>query len=503
MTSGSDPVLGVVPRPHHVTLSGPGPTLTHPVLVAPDEWSALGPQFRRDVERDGCLDVSGTPVGGPRIDVRRVPDLPAGAPRARGVSPGHEVDERFTLTVAPDGILIEAAHLAGARHALTTVRQLLAAAAVRGTPGRLPGVRIDDGPRFSWRGLTLDVARTFVAPTDVKRIIDLAALHRLSVLHLHLTDDQGWRLAIPGLPELTDGAEHYSVEDWAELVRHAEGRGITLVPEIDLPGHCAALLRALPGCAPPEGSWLDPRRTGALALVERVLGEVAAMTPGRHVHIGGDEAFGMPDDLFAEVVGASRTAVRAAGKCPVGWQESARAGLRAGDVIQHWMVVETDYAVVERALAPDLLAAMEASMSRSEDDLALAAAAGARVIASPAAHAYLDRPYAEPSLDPGQQEQQARLGMRAYVPAPVSTSLQWEPCAANVGGVGGALWSETIRDIDDLGFLLLPRLASIAEVAWSSAGEWAHHAEELAVQPRLWEAHGWRTWFRSSLVSWR
>lgn len=503
MTSYSGRALGLAPRPHHVRVSGPGPTFTHAVLTAPAEWSALLPQFRRDVERDGCLDVGGLATVGPGIEVRRVAELPASTPRARGISPGHVVDERFTLTATPNGVLIEATHLAGARHALTTVRQLLADAAVRGAPGRLPGLRIEDGPRFAWRGLTLDVARAFVAPADVKRIIELVALHRLSVLHLHLTDDQGWRLAIPGLPELTDGADHYSVGEWAELVRHAEDRGITLVPEIDLPGHCAALLRALPACAPPEGSWFDPRRAGALALLERVLGEVAAMTPGRHVHIGGDEAFGMPEELFAEVVGAARQAVRDAGKQPVGWQESARAGLGADDVLQHWMVLDTDHAVVERALAPDLLAAMKASLGRSEDDLVLAAAAGAWVIASPAAHAYLDRPYAEPSLDPGQEERRSRLGMRAYTAAPVSTSHQWEPLAGNVGGVGGALWSESVGDIDDLGFLLLPRLASVAEVAWSGVGPWAGHAEALAVQPRLWEARGWHTWFRSSLVRWR
>ncbi|MFF1919765.1 family 20 glycosylhydrolase [Streptomyces sp. NPDC058221] len=505
--------LGVVPRPQWVRVSGPGPTLTPWSLdrmLAPDGWRHLGQQFRRDVGSDGTLPVAGRPSGGPAIEVRHVAELPVRIPAARGLVPAHDVDERFTLTVDRDGIVIEATHGAGARHALTTVRHLLADAAVRGTPGRLPGILIEDGPRFSWRGLTLDVARTFIAPADVKRIVDLAALYRLSVLHLHLTDDQGWRIEIPGLPELTENAEHYSVEDWNGLVQYAEGRGITLVPEIDLPGHCAALLRAFPACGPDRGGWLDPTRPGALAILDQVLRQVAAMTRGRHVHIGGDETFGMPDELFAAVVRHARAVIRDAGRRPVGWQEAARAGLGADDVIQHWMVVDTDRAVVERALAPEVLAAMEASLAGSDGDLASALAAGAPVISSPAAHAYLDRPYAEPGLDPGQEERRARLGLRAYTPAPVSTAYRWDPAAMaprsgamNIGGVGAALWSETVRDIDDLGFLLLPRLASIAEVAWSGTGDWDSHADALAIQPHLWEAHGWRTWFRSSLIAWR
>lgn len=208
---GMSATLGVVPRPQQVRASGPGPTPAPSSLhrlVAPDQWRHLGQQFRRDIESDGTLSIAGQSSDGPIIEIRHVAELPVRIPTARGIAPTRHVDERFMLTVDPDGIVIEATHGAVARHGLTTVRQLLAVAAVRGTPGRLPGVLIEDGPRFSWRRLTLDVARTFIAPADVKRIVDLAALYRLSVLHLHLTDDQGWRIEIPGLPELTENAEH-------------------------------------------------------------------------------------------------------------------------------------------------------------------------------------------------------------------------------------------------------------------------------------------------------
>lgn len=472
----------------------------------PDDWAQLITQFRRDVIGDGSLDMTAVDSLCAALKVVELDDPAPRVDQAAGLRPGPDVDERYSLDIGGE-VVIGAASAAGARHGFTVLRQMLSAAVVRGRPGQLEACRVEDGPQWAWRGLTIDVVRLFVCPADLVRMIDLAALYRLSVLHVHLTDDQGWRLEIPGLPELTDGQDHYSTQQWQELSLHAESRGITLVPEVDLPGHCGALLQAFPQLASPDGRWLDPRCPGGLELIDRICAHLCQITPGRFVHVGGDEVFGMPMDLFAQVVDRARRAVRMSGRQPIGWQESARAGLSGDDVIQYWMEVETNWPVVAAALEPGVLAAMAGSMAASGDDVLRAQEVGAALIVSPATRAYLDRPYAEPSVVPEQEEQRARLGMHAYTSSSVMSAHGWTPvgtvgASAHVGGVGAALWLESARSADDIGFLLLPRLASVAEVAWGTGGPWHEHAAALAVQPRLWEAMGWTTWFRSSLIPW-
>jgi hexosaminidase len=445
-------------------------------------------------------------------------------PAITGVSPTGDCppDERHSLTIDEHQIVVRAAEPVGIARGLTTLLQLLTA-----TPSTnegevaLRGARILDAPRFAWRGLSLDLARTFFTVDEVRRVIDLLALYKLNVLHLHLTDDQSWRLpAGRSARSAKSDLAYYSGEDLHALTAYAEDRFVTIVPEVDTPGHASALVRMRPELSSgrnlvewelPHGhthptAWLDPELPLTFEVVEEVLDDIAAVFQGPYIHIGGDEPRGMPHDLYSLYVRRVRDLVRSIGKRPLGWQESARAGLGPTDIIQFWL----SEATLAASLPPEIRAQMQRDLALSRRDVETAVAASAPVIVSPLSHCYLDVPYAEPSADPGQVERQSQLGRRLYSPKTVAESFGWEPIealgpgrATHVAGVEAAIWAETISAFDDLCFLLLPRLPGIAHKAWSDsqAGSYTDHRNRLARHGRLWAQDG-LTYFRASTVDW-
>jgi hexosaminidase len=459
-----------------------------------------------------------------RIELAAGDDIRA-LPAPAGLAPGDPgpADERYALVIDGDQVVVRAAEPAGIARALTTLIQLLATAPPAGPAEiRLPAARILDAPRYAWRGLSLDVARTFFTAGEIRRVIDLLALYKLNVLHLHLTDDEAWRISAgrpAGRPE--PGAAFYRDEDLRALARYAAERFVTIVPEVDTPGHAAALMRLRPDLStgrnesewellPGHGHhavWLDPELPATFELIGQVLAGLAGIFPGRYLHIGGDEPRGMPDDLYVSYIQRLRRLVRSLGRHPLGWQETARAGLGPDDVIQYWLT-GTGLAA---SLPPQVRAQMDADLAMSGRDVETAAAASVPVIVSPLAHCYLDVPYAEPSADPAQAGRQGRAGLRLYAPQTVAGTFGWEPGEtlgpgrdAQVAGVEAAIWAETISGFDDLSFLLLPRLAGVAEKAWSApqAAGWTGHRDRLAWHGRLWARDG-LTYFRSSAVDWR
>jgi hexosaminidase len=252
--------------------------------------------------------------------------------------------------------------------------------------------------------------------------------------------------------------------------------------------------------------WLDPELPATFALMEEVLAGVADIFPGPYIHIGGDEPFGMPHDLYTSYVGEVRRLVRSLGRRPVGWQETARAGLGPGDIIQYWV---SDIALPP-SLPPELHAQLSAQFALSRGDIETASVAQVPVLVSPVSHCYLDVPYAEPPDDPAQVERQGRLGLQFYPPRTVAESFDWEPAEArgrgleaHVAGVEAAIWAETIGGFDDLTFLLLPRLAGVAQKAWGAtrSATWGAHRNRLARHDRLW-AQDNLTYFRTSAVDW-
>jgi hexosaminidase len=441
-----------------------------------------------------------------------------------GVSPTLDgpADERYSLAVDAGEVVLRAAGPAGVARGLTTLIQLVAAAPGTGAGGVvLPVVRILDAPRYAWRGLSLDLARRFFPPGEVRRVIDLLALYKLNVLHLHLTDDESWRLPVgrPAQSSQPDGT-FYSAEDLCGLAAYAADRFVTVVPEVDTPGHAAALMRLHPELntgrneiefeLPPGHKhrtvWLDPELPATFALVEEVLAGVAAIFPGPCIHIGGDEPRGMPRDLYSSYVQRVRRLVRSIGKRPLGWQESARAGLGPDDIIQYWFTGIG----LPASSPPEVRAQLDAGLAKSRRDAETAAVASAPVIVSPLGHCYLDVPYAEPPADPAQTDRQGRVGLRLYAPMTVAESFGWEPAEvlgpgrdAQVAGVEAVIWAETVAGFDDLSFLLLPRLPGVAHRAWSGAqaASWADHRDRLARHGRLWAQDG-LIYFRTPAVDW-
>jgi hexosaminidase len=449
---------------------------------------------------------------GVRIELGPAEELDS-LPAPAGLSPvgGDPPDERYSLTVDAGGIVLRAAAASGVARGLTTL--------VQAGP-TVAGGRILDGPRYSWRGLSIDLARRYFALDEVRRVVDLLALYKLNVLHLHLTDDQSWRLPFGrGAEDALADPAFYPATDLRALVAYAADRHVTLVPEVDTPGHASALVAMHPGLAGGRNRvtfelipghehrtvWLDPELPATFPLVEEVLTGVADIFPTPYLHVGGDEPWGMPHDLYESYVRRVRELVRSQGKRPLGWQESARAGLGADDVIQYWF---TDIALPP-SLPAALRARLDADMARSRQDVETAIAASAAVIVSPLSHCYLDVPYADPPADPAQADRQARAGLRVYPPRTVADSFDWEPAHAlgpergdRVAGVEAAVWSETIRGFDDLTFLLLPRLAGVAQRAWApSPTSWSDHRARLAHHARLWD-QDLLTWFRASTVDW-
>ncbi len=505
------------------TLAGCGGTTTDggvvgavlPLVPAPVRADALGGQpftvtaSTAVVAAPGTDDVAalvaralGGPAGG-SLPVRTASDEPE---KGAGLvvlalsdevpdepSSGDRRSEAYRLTAGPQGVRLTARTVAGLHRAAATLSQLVVA-----TDGEVtvPAVEVSDAPRYGWRGLSVDVARHFLPVDDLRRIVDLVAAYKLNVLHLHLTDDQGWRIALPSRPELAerssgtsvggDPGGHYTADDVAGLVAYAAARGVSVVPEVDVPGHVNAALHAVPelnpsGVAEPEYTGVDVGFSALRASVpatrpflDDVFGDLAAMVPGEYVHVGGDEAFEVGGEEYAQLVGAAVDAVAAAGKRVVGWQEIATVPLPAGTVVQYWQ---------ERSDPAPVIAA---------------ARAGARVLMSPATRAYLDMQYV-----PGYQLGQDWAGYTE-----LRDAYEWDPDSLLPGldpgaviGVEAAVWTETLRSFDDVTQMLLPRLAAVAEVAWSAGTDWESFRGRVAPHAAAWDRAG-LTWYASPQVAW-
>jgi len=417
------------------------------------------------------------------------------APNADGV-PGIEA-ETYRLTVTDTGVEIVSSSPAGLQHGATTLLQLLIA---DGATWQIPPVTIEDAPRYAWRGLSFDLARSFSPLVEIKEVVDVLVELKYNVLHLHLCDDQGWRLQIRSHPELTTVSGQTAVEggrsgfltqeEYRELVEYAADRHVLIVPEIDVPGHTHALLHALPladvgRTAPDPYTGIDVGFSElrlddptALSVLTDILTEVAELTPGPWIHVGGDEPFVIPAERYVTSVAAVEKLVYDIGKKAIGWNEFVRGAQRTETVIQHWNP-RTELAALTNA-----------------------ARRGHRVIMSPASHVYLDMQY---TADHPYGQDWAGL-------IEVADSYEWEPStnvpdldADQIMGIEAAIWMEKIHTREAVLEMLLPRLAPIAEVAWSLQPQHPRKldqvAERLAAQATRWERKGW-PFYRSQQVQW-
>ena len=397
--------------------------------------------------------------------------------------------EGYRLDSGSDGVVITAATGAGLFHGVQTLRQLVP---VKGT-GTVPAVRITDEPRYGYRSGSLDVARHFFPVADVETYVDLLAQYKFNVLHLHLTDDQGWRIAVPGLPALTGigastqtgggGGGYYTAADYRAIVAYAAARFITVVPEVDLPGHTNAALTAYPdlacaGDAPAKPytgvdvgfSRICTGKESTYTFVDQVVGALAALTPGPYLGIGGDEANTLPAADYDAFMARAANIVRAHGKQPLAWDEAAGAGKDAPGLLGVWHPLSQE----PPGLAQQLVAAAQR---------------GSKLVMEPADRAYLDQKY----------DQRTPIGSSWAGYLSVQKAYDWNPDsyltglpAGAVAGVEAPVWTETIGTVENLEYMLLPRLPALAEVAWTPQArrDWGDFRQRLAAQLPRWQEQG-------------
>jgi hexosaminidase len=448
-------------------------------------------------------------------------DLDAGLP-----------DEGYRLLIGPTVIRVAAGGPAGAYYAAQSIRQLLPDAAWRSAPvsgpaWTLPCAEISDAPALPWRGAHLDVARNFVRKRDVLELIDALAAVKLNRFHLHLTDDQGWRIesrAHPRLhevgsvrsrtrislgreqPPVYDDSPHggyYSLDDLAEIGAYAAERMITVVPEIELPGHASALLAAMPelgaGEPPPGGyrvgeDWgISSRLLAPLpattAFLRELFAELRGVLTGRYVHIGGDEC--VLDEWRADPrIDARRRELGLA----TAEELHARfmrevADLLADEFGARAVVWDEGFAsgagTPGGALRPDTIV----MAWRGGEVARRAAEAGHEVIMTPVMPTYFDYYQENDDREPVAIGGPVRtLDVAGFQPVPAD----WpEPVARRVLGTQFQVWTEYIRDVRSLEYMMFPRAYALAEVAWSGGpAPWPELSSRLAAQLGRLDAAG-------------
>jgi hexosaminidase len=390
-------------------------------------------------------------------------------------------DEGYDLTVEPSAIQITANTVAGVFYGVQTLRQLLPSSAAQNPDLAIPCVEIEDQPRFHWRGLMLDVSRHFYSVDEVKRFLDLMAFHKFNTFHWHLTDDQGWRIEIKKYPKLTEvgawrddghGGKYggfYSQDQIRDVIAYAAARHITIVPEIEMPGHSQAALAAYPefsctgGPFPVGNTWginKDVYCAGkdrTFDFLQDALSEVIELFPGQIIHIGGDECPKdrwkvCPDcqariktehlkdehELQSYFIKRIDTFVTSKGKRIIGWDEILEGGLAPGAAVMSW---------------------------HGAKPAVTAATAGHDVVLSPTSHCYFDYYQSRASGQP--------KAIGGFVPIekvysfnPMPADLSDEAKSHVLGGQAN-LWTEYIDSRNQLDYMAYPRTCALAEVLWS------------------------------------
>ncbi|MFF1702109.1 beta-N-acetylhexosaminidase [Streptomyces sp. NPDC058252] len=414
--------------------------------------------------------------------------------------------EGYRLDSGRDGVTITAGKPAGLFHGVQTLRQLLPAAvekdSVQPGPWLVAGGTIEDTPRYGYRGAMLDVSRHFFTVTQVKRYIDELALYKVNKLHLHLSDDQGWRIAIDSWPRLAayggstqvGGGQggSYTKADYKEIVGYAASRYLEVVPEIDMPGHTNAALASYAqlncdGVAPPlytgtevGFSSLCVNKPVTYDFVDDVIRELAAITPGQYLHVGGDEAHSTSHADYVTFMDKVQPIVAKYGKTVIGWHQLTGATPAKGALAQYWGLDDTS--------------------AEEKAQVAKAARNGTGLVLSPADRVYLDMKYTADT--PLGQDWAGLVEVRRAYDWDPGNYLPGAPASA-IRGVEAPLWSETIVTDANIDYMTFPRLPGVAELGWSpeSTHDWDTYKARLAAQGPRWDALG-IGYYRSPQVPW-
>ncbi len=388
-------------------------------------------------------------------------------------------EESYTLSIEPDHIQLDAPDYQGIMHGIASLLQLIANAETSGTEITIPCCHMEDAPALKWRGMHLDVSRHFFPVEVVERFLDILTLYKINIFHWHLTDDQGWRIQIDAYPKLTevgayrieaDGIRcggYYTKDDIRRVVKYAEKLGITIVPEIELPGHASAVLAAYPELSchgqtvEVPTTWgifndvLCPSNPETLTFLETVLNEVTALFPGPWVHIGGDEC---PSEQWQTCDRCKALAqkenlpgidylqgwlnrwvgdlLKRKGKTLVGWDEILDRDAPEGAIVMAWRGVDHGLNAVKQ---------------------------GHHVVMSPVSHCYFDYAQAE-SGEPEAFDAVLTLeNVMSFNPVPEGIDPSER---SKVLGGQANVWTERISTENHLHYMLLPRLCALSETLW-------------------------------------
>lgn len=484
--------------------------LINGIIPAPREVEAQSGHFRLGGASFECDAALGEEAAARVTEFAERARARAGAKRTVSFTLNTSLpSEGYTIDVAKNGVKVTAADYNGVLYAIQTMKQMLPASVYGTAAGeklRLPCCRISDSPRFAYRGMHLDVCRHFFGVEEVKKYIDIIAVYKVNRLHWHLTEDQGWRLPISKYPKLTevgawrkgtqigldrstcDGIRYggsYTREEIADIVAYAAKNGITIVPEIDLPGHMQAALASYPelGCKGsqplPYEVWhrwgvskqvLCVGREETMRFLEDVLAEVCEMFPSEYIHIGGDECpknewktdpdcqalirkMGLRDDENATkedrlqnyVTARIQAFLATKGRKVIGWDEVLKGELAPGATVMSW---------------------------RGTKGGIQAASMGYDVIMTPSTYCYFDYAQSE-----NFEKEPLGISNRNNKVVSLETVYGYEPYdelsdAAKpfIKGVQANMWTEYIATPEHLEYMLLPRLAALSEVQWCPEG---------------------------------
>ena len=409
-------------------------------------------------------------------------------------------NEGYKLTITHNIVRLEANKHEGIFRGIQTIRQLfppdIEKQTLQDIPWELASGTIIDYPNYSHRGSMLDVCRHFFTIEEVKEYIDWLARYKMNVLHLHLTDDQGWRIEIKKWPKLTEiggstevgGGKggYYTQEQYKDLVKYASERYITIIPEIDIPGHTNAALASYPelNCDDKSPALYTGTQVGFSSLctrkeityqfIEDVISELAELTPAPYIHIGGDEPQATKEEDYIYFINRVQDIVLSHGKTMIGWNEIVLAKLKPKTIVQFWNKKEDALEAVEQ---------------------------GAKLIMSPAERLYLDMKY----------DSTTTLGLNWAGYIELDQGYNWEPETympgiekENILGIECPLWTETVTNMEELEFLVFPRLVGYAEIGWSPTNirDWEDYKLRLAHHALIFKETG-LNYYQSNLINWK
>ncbi len=370
--------------------------------------------------------------------------------------------EGYEIEITEKAIFIKSPFSEGLFRGVQTLRQLLPKEiekdSLLNAAIQIKNGYIKDYPRFEWRGAMLDVARHFFSVNDVKRYIDILSMYKINRFHIHLSDDQGWRIEIKSWPKLTEiGSKSavgnypggfYTQKQFIEIIKYAEDRYITVIPEIDMPGHMNAALASYAelNCDGIASSPYTGMRVGFSSLcidkeityqfLDNVIREISEISLGKYIHIGGDEAHSTNLKDYKVFIEKTRDILLKYNKIMVGWEEISQADIDASSLLQHW----------------------------NSNHAKKGAEIGLRVIMSPSEKAYLDMKY----------DSLTNLGLDWAGTTSVQDAYEWDPSERLEGvtdksiiGVEAPLWSETIHNLKEIEYMAFPRIIGHAEIGWS------------------------------------